>query len=371
MQWWRSPTAHDQRDITFVAFGDAHAVDPTPGCEDSGSPDHNRLIASALNSTLPSIFWQPHVWPSGANFYREGELYDHVRALIPVGDLTDTGDESRPAGPQRCREYRAYRDAFGRCGNEGRLNFPVYDVYGNHDFPRQSAPGDVNFHPVIGQLDAISAAHRPGAPADLYDHPTSGTGHYAWRWDDIWFVSVNVKPGYNLEQVGPGADNTVRLIDPHSARGFYKSFLMSLPNSTKRQIVIVAHYPLTSARIDEEERVSLCQRLYNAQHASGDFTGQKLSLTNPVVAYIHGHNHHAPEHNDWTCPSPYSSITIPHFSVGTPLYENDNNNGQLHFTIFRLGTTKLEVVGVGAPASNPTGPWSYVYKERLNILNAP
>lgn len=236
--------------------------------------------------------------------------------------------------------------------------------------PRQTDPGDASFHPVTDRLEQITAAHRPGGPADLYDRPTAGTGHYAWRWDDIWFVNVNVKPGYLVEPA-LGSDDTTRFIDPHSARGFLKGFLMSRSNNPTRQIVILAHYPINNSRIDDEERLTFCQRIYNAQHATGDFTGQKLSLTNPVVAYIHGHNHHIPEHTSWTCPSPYDSITIPQFSAGDPLYPSDNNGGNLHFSIFRLGSNKLEVVGVAAPASDPTGPWSYVYKERLDIMNAP
>ncbi|MFH1434284.1 MAG: metallophosphoesterase [Pseudomonadota bacterium] len=373
MQWWRSPTDHDQRDITFVAFGDTHAADPTPGCpgNDDYAPDQNRLIRDAVNSASPSIFWEPHVWPPGAGFLREGEAYDHVRGVVIAGDLTHAGSESIPAGSMVCREYRYYRDAFGRCGSEGRLWFPVYDVYGNHDFPRSPYPGDVSHHPVIDRLDSITAAHRPGASSDLYDDASAGTGHHAWRWDDIWFVNVDVKPGYNDEFIEVSSPHTMRIVDPHGSRGFLKEFLQARTNNSTRQIVIVAHYPLSTDRIDAEEKESFCRLIHNAQHGTGDFTGQKLSMSNPVVAYIHGHNHHVPEYRSWTCPSPYNAITIPMFSAGTPLYRSDTNSGMLHFTIFRLGTNRLEVVGIGAPAGNPTGPWTTVYTERLDIMRAP
>ena len=43
----------------------------------------------------------------------------------------------------------------------------------------------------------------------------------------------------------------------------------------------------------------------------------------------------------------------------------------LHFTIMRIGTTRLEVVGVSAPVADPTGSWSYVYKQRLAYPLAP
>ncbi len=371
MQWWRSPESHETRDITFVAFGDTHASDPNPVCRRSGSyaVDQNYLMAEAVNSTLPSIFWDAHVWPAGSSFYRESEPFDHVRGVVIAGDLTNTGSESIPAGALVCREYLAYRDAFGRCGDEGRLQFPVYDLYGNHDFPRSASPGDVSYHPVIDHLDRITAAHRPGAASSLYDDPSGGTGHYAWRWDDIWFVNVNVKPGNELEYL-PGDDN-MRIVDPHGSRGFFTDFLSSRANNRHRQIVVVAHYPLWSGRISHDEKESFCRRIHNAQNGTGSFSGRKLSRENPIVAYVHGHNHHVPEYRTWTCPSPYDDITIPHFSVGTPAYASDRHDGDLHFTIFRLGSHRLEVVGVSAPAADPTGPWTYLYAERLGIMNAP
>ena len=375
MQWWRSPQERDQRDVTFVAFGDPHGTDWSDGCRvgRDRAEDALRLQRDAINSTTPSVFWPGHLWPGGAGFFREGQPFDHVRGVLIAGDLTESGDMSIPAGAQVCRQYRPYRDAFGRCGSEGRLLFPVYDGYGNHDFPRFAGAGDASRHPVVDALDRITAAHRPGAAADLYDDPDGGTGHYAWRWDDIWFVQLNLKPGWH-DDVIPGDEGT-RIADPHAARGFLQGFLASRNNSARRQIVIVSHYYMNigvdSGRMQLEEKESFCRLIHNAQHGTGSFDGQKLSRSYPVAAFVHGHNHDAPTHHDWTCRRPYDDITIPHFSVGTPLYLSEKNAGWLHFTIFRIGTNRLEVVGVGADPDDPTGPWDYVFTRRLNIMNAP
>jgi len=361
MQWWRGPTNHNARDITFVAMGDTHAVDPSPGCSTHGALYRNEIARDAINS-VPT-----QVWPGGASFYREGKPYDHVRGLIITGDLTEGGSESKPAGVQPCNEFKYYRDAYGRCGNEGRLTFPVYDVYGNHDFPRSAGAGEVTYHPVINRLDAITAADRPGTSNYKYDDPKGGTGHYAWRWDDIWFVNLNVKPGWMNEPL-PGPAGT-RIVDPHGSKRFLKKFLLTRTNSSRRQIVILSHYNMGSGRIDREEKRRICKVLYQAQHAKGAFTGQKLSRTHPVVAFIHGHNHAAPKHKNWTCPSPYNSITLPHFSAGTPNYSSQNNNGNVQFTIFRIGGNNVEAVGVRARTIDPTGSWTYAYKKRLEIMN--
>jgi len=166
----------------------------------------------------------------------------------------------------------------------------------------------------------------------------------------------------------------MRIVDAHSSIQFLQDFLLTRTNSARRQIVIVAHYPITSDRIDDEERKRFCKLIHDAQNATGDFeaAGEKLSPTWPILAYLHGHTHSQPNHHDWTCPSPYAAVTIPQFSVGTPLYGGtENAPGQLHFTIVRIGSTKLEVVGVSAPAASPTGAWTYVYKERLSYPLEP
>ncbi|HNZ20979.1 MAG TPA: hypothetical protein PKL24_02480 [Polyangiaceae bacterium] len=365
MQWWKGA---DKRDITFVGFGDPHAADPSPGCSvnKNDAPNQNLLIRQAINSI------GTHVWPKGASFAQEDKPYSHVRGVIIAGDLTQTGSESVPAGQAVCRQYTVYREAFGRCGTENKLSFPVYDLYGNHDFPRAALPGNPDHHPVIDYLDRITQAHRPGDAKDLYDDATPGTGHYAWRWDDIWFVNVNVKPGWKAENLPNETNTNVRIVDPHDSRRFLKEFLLSRKNSAKRQIVITAHYGLGS--LDAEEKESFCKLIHHAQHGTGSFEGigKKLSPNWPVLAYIHGHNHHRPEHKEFPCPSPYQDIIIPTFSLGTPFYQGPHNvQGQLHFTIMRIGANKLEVVGVSAPANNPTGPWDYLYRIRLGYPVQP
>lgn len=362
MQWWRDAGV---RDITFVAFADPHGMDPTSGCpvNEAAGDNQNVLIREAINSV------GAHVWPADAGFYREGQSYDRIRGVLIAGDLTQAGSASIPAGKQKCFEYTAYRAAFGRCGSEGKLLFPVYEAAGNHDYPRMTPPGDANVHPVIDLLDLITADHRPGSASDLYDDPESGTAHHAWRWDDLWFVNVNLKVGYNPEFLDGGG--TMRIADPHHSLGFLKGFLLSRANSKTRQLVILSHYPL--GMLDKAEKESFCQLIYNAQHAAGDFEGgQKLSDSWPIVAFLHGHNHSVPEYKDWPCDAPYASVVIPQFSVGTPLYGGSQNlPGQMHFTIMRIGSQSLEVVGVGAPADGGTGPWDYVYKDRKPYPVAP
>ena len=357
-------SADGDRDITFVAFGDPHAVDPSPQCpkKEGGDAGHAG-IREALNSMVDGN----HVWPMDAGFAKQGEAYGNVRGVLIVGDLTHTGSESRPAGKRVCREYTAYREGFGRCGDEGKLRFPVYEGYGNHDFPIVAGLGDPSYHPVVDYLARITKEHRPGAAADLYDDEDGSSGHYAWRWDDIWFVNLDLKPGDKREVVPK--DNGTRTPMPHGSLDFLEGFLKHIP--ARSQIVIMSHYPLDTGRIADSERKAFCELIYAAQRGKKPFSSAKLAPDNPIVAFIHGHDHHAPEHGLFTCPSPYQSLKIRMFSAGAPLPGGKNNNNNLQFTVFRVGKSSLDAVGVKAPADNPTGEWASVYKRRFDVMNAP
>ncbi len=373
MQWWADPQGRSARDVTFVAFADAHAADPEghADCDRAARYDdtQNFKMRRALSALLPSIFWPAHDWPAGSGLHRAGRAFDHVRGAIVAGDLTQNGDQPEPGRARRCREYRVFRDAYGRCGSEGRLPFPVYDGYGNHEFPRQAGLPDPDVHPVVDNLDRLTAAHRPGAAGDKYDDPRGGTGHYAWRWDDIWFVQLNLKPGFHNIDLADGR----READPHQARSFLKAFLRSRANSRTRQLVIVAHYALDQGHVEQAERDGLCQMLYNASRGEGDFAGQpKLSPDYPVVAYLHGHDHqraHGPV--EVNCGAAYGGIRIPQYDLGTPMYRLDSHGGRLMFTVFRLGNRQVEAAGFAVPHADPTGPWQVLYTHRHGVLLDP
>lgn len=377
-QWWASPETQDDRDITFVAFADTHATElhkPQCGSVLGVRADGNVKMRMAIASLVPSVFWAPHVWPAGADFANQGRPFDHVRGAIIAGDLTQSGDEAIPVGSDTCYQYRNYRDAYGQCGDEGRLPFPVYDGYGNHDFPRFLPDGPQHQHPVVDALDRFTAALRPGVEGDFYEDPMEGTGHYAWRWDGLWFVMLDLKTGSELTV--DQSESGTRHMDPHNSVRFLRRFLETRSNDAQRQIVIITHMHMGAEDVLPEDKDHFCQLIANAQRGDNGFDGPKLDATHPIAAHLHGHNHHAPERNVWRCPAPYDGVSFPSYSVGTPLYMNPHNtaangdNPKLQFTVFRFGDRNVEAVGFGAPVENPTGEWQVIYTHRDPILNAP
>jgi hypothetical protein len=350
------------RDITFVAFGDPHVVDGAPGCP-GGWParkDH-AAIRDAINSAAS------HTWPDGKGLAQQGKPFDDLRGAIIAGDLTDSGDASIPAGEATCRQLDRFFAEFGRCGDEGKLSIPVYTLYGNHDFPFRKKP-KLDPQPVVAGLSEITKHHRPGKTKDLIDDAKGGTGHYAWRWDDIWFVNLDVKPGFKIETITKDAlpSNPKRKIDPHGSTRFLRHFLEQLKDDPSRQIVIVAHYPLGSHRLHDAEREKFCNIIDDAQHGTGSFKGKKLAAKWPVIAYVHGHTHSPPEFHEFECKAPHGSITIPQFSAGTPQWTSKDAGAhagdlRIDFTIFHIGKGRLEAVGTRAHAEDPTGEWTTLH----------
>ena len=222
-------------------------------------------------------------------------------------------------------------------------------------------------------LDALTAASRPGDPADLYDDPTPGTGHYAWRWNDVGFVNLNVKPGFEVEPADkPG---TLRRIDPRDSTGFLEAFLLSRSKSTSRQIMVLGHYPIGLDRISDAERATFCRVLRHAQTGAGSFGGvPRLAPDWPVIAYLHGHTHDPPQQHDqdFTCPAPYDAVKIPQFNVGTPQSGSAGKHpGRIQFSLFRIGNKALDFVGVDASESDPAGPWTFINPARRAHVAAP
>jgi len=379
-----------KRNITFVAFGDPQAVSTSLGfmCGKNNAfqPQQMDTIRDAINDI------ENHQWPSKLS--KAGKSYDQIRGVLMAGDLTQSGSDPDPIPMPGldCTEYTRFRKTFGFCGTEsGALKYPTYETFGNHDFPWVRTDTDgTGYHPVLEYLDGLVPKRAEAGSADYYYDPnTPGTGHYAWRWDDIWFVSLGVKPSDKTEtlQKNRAGYDAKRLIDPQNSIGFLKGFL-DAKGSKKRQVVLLTHYPMNTGRIKKAEKKAFCALIDKAQKQ------KKLADEYPVIL-LHGHTHHSPKAKLWKCPKPYRDIEIPQFDLGSPFHYKKHQKVKLgdddavhpnldlkkdgdprkrlstvSFTVFHLGNKYVEAVGIGAHVEDPT-KWHVAYKQRLGILKKP
>lgn len=188
-----------------------------------------------------------------------GGTVDSPRGVVLTGDLTDSGTSDNWYGYWILWWYMdGFVDDYGVNG-EKRIDYPVYEGYGNHDIHNVSSwvvPDDI----------ANRNLSRPGVVN------ISGNGyHYSWDWDNVHLVQLNVYPG----GAGDAADSLDFLIQD----------LADNVGGSRRPVVLFHHYgfdPFGTGWWTQEER----QAYYAAIEGYN------------VIAIFNGHNH-ATQHRRW------------------------------------------------------------------------
>lgn len=291
-QFWRGG---GKTDVTFIAFGD-------PQFYEEGVQDRNTLQVRAINAAEERLTW--------GEAFGLNEPVAKVRGVIIAGDLTQNGRDGRL---WEWDEYAHFVDCYGLCGNRA-VRYPVYEGYGNHDFYiwnnplyRVYAP-----HPVADAV-SIRNARRPGVIATA----SGKDGHYAWEWDNVHFVHLNLKPSDVPGEARGSHDEPVPgALDPRHALTFLKQDLAEHVAGTGKLVVIVAHYGF---------------------FAGWDFDGwwtpeeaeefHQVIQGYDVVAYLHGHDHGTQAYT-------WNGIQV--LDVGSPYYDSYNEAGRGHFTVVRI-----------------------------------
>lgn len=171
--------------ITFFVCSDSHF-----GYE--GMSELNRVVVEQMNA-LPGTPYPLEV----------GGTVDAPRGLVFTGDTTDDGT---------LEEFAEFEWVYGLTGKDGLLRFPVFEAIGNHDVNSES--------PI---KDRVSRRH--------------GDIHYAWDWDDLRMICLDMYPDAvtrawlerELDRVGP--DRPVIPYFHYSIEGPYSE---SWPEDDKR-----------------------------------------------------------------------------------------------------------------------------------------
>ena len=196
-------------DLTFFAYSDIHygAVNRDDGTSVVKSP-----MVDVING-LPGQAYPDEL----------GGLIDTPRGVIMAGDLINDGAVAAKY-PAQWADFVA---DFGVNG-EGRCRFPVFEAVGNHD---------LNENGFV--FDQVKQRNQVRLALGLIDSVSSNGYHYAWDWDGIRFVNVNLFPG----NVWAGeADAYGKAHDPMGARDFLKEDLKTRVGSTGRPVMVVQHF---------------------------------------------------------------------------------------------------------------------------------
>ncbi len=172
----RLPAQESTPEIAFFVVGDTHYLANLnqPGEMDATSAIVCGRLVDRLNE-LPGATIPPAA--------RGGVVVAKPAGLIHAGDIIDTGDKQ--GGVTRTMqetEWAAFRADYGLTGSDGRLKYPVYEVFGNHDAP----------HGAGLAIDRIIERNktRPGI------RQTSANGlHYSWDWGRAHFVNLGLIVG--------------------------------------------------------------------------------------------------------------------------------------------------------------------------------
>jgi len=161
-----------------------------------------------------------------------------IDGVIHGGDLVDSADKRGGVYPRMyATEFAAFEADYGLNGRDGLLNYPVYEVYGNHDGPQ----GDTLVVEGIKRRNK----HRRG----LTKVSPNGL-HYSWDWKNVHFVNLGIVVGQS------GGEFQRRRYAPMGSLQFLKDDLQQMGDKN-RPVVITQHVDLARYSIaykrDEEK----------------------------------------------------------------------------------------------------------------------
>ena len=202
---FRTQDAAVRDDITFFTSSDSHY-----GRENNAAI--NRRVIDAMNA-LPG---EPLPATLGGGFVRT------PRGVVLNGDLLDEGFDKETA-PQNWAEFC---HDYGINGSDGRLCFPLYEGFGNHDGgPMRSF---------------VRAGIKERNPKRVGLKSVSENGlHYSWDWEHVHLVQLNLFGGSGPQDVKGvnGPDH-----DPEGALDFLRDDLAKHIGTSGRPVIIFQHF---------------------------------------------------------------------------------------------------------------------------------
>lgn len=165
----------DEETIAFFVIGDTHFladVDRPTRLDDRSAAVTDRLV-DRLNRLVGT-----EIPPAAA-----AGLVRKPFGVIHAGDIIDTGDKSGHTQVQmQHTETAAFERKLGLTGDDGDLDFPLYEVHGNHDGP-------------AGKGITIERIVERNKTRPRVRHVSANGLHYSWDVGPAHFVNLGIVVG--------------------------------------------------------------------------------------------------------------------------------------------------------------------------------
>jgi hypothetical protein len=250
----------NEKTISFYIVGDTHycadSSDITKMSENSAS--FNASLVTQLNELAGTAL------PTEIG----GGCVEEPNGIIHVGDIIDNGDKGPSKYKMAETETAGFLADWGLNGKEGKLRWPVREVYGNHDSPHGDGP-------------VISLIKERNRMRNGVVNVSENGIHYSWDWGDVHFVALGIVVGDAPEVTRK------RRYAPLGSLPFLRQDLETHVGKSNRPIVLVHHVDLHRYSVPVPD-----EKVVNNEWDYGDTRAYYESLKPyHVIATLCGHTH--------------------------------------------------------------------------------
>jgi cytolysin (calcineurin-like family phosphatase) len=217
-----SPLLAADTGVTFLVTSDSHY----DAFENEDRNERDRVTIDQMNG-IASVSWPDELG---------GGLIGQPRGVLLLGDVIDDGDRMKDGKNQSEQQNRYFLADFGLDGTDGRLKYPVFEGWGNHDGPPEGRERfGFSFQKQLQQRNAQRLQRG------LIDHVSEKGLHYSWNWGDVHFVQLNLFPA---DKPHPEIRYSPQYHDPQNALAFLKGDLSGNLTNPNQPVVVAHHYDL-------------------------------------------------------------------------------------------------------------------------------
>lgn len=279
--------------ITFAVVGDTHYF--------ADKDDPTTLQATSRATTAALIEQLNRLAGMEIPATAGGGKALPLSQVIHVGDLIDSGDKNGAViSKMQQTEWKEWQADYGLAGKDGRLQFPVYEIHGNHDGPHGKG--------VV--LDGIIARNKQRK--NLTGISANGL-HYSWDVGPIHFINLGITVG----QVK--AVTRKRRYDPMDSLEFLVTDLAKNVGTSGRPVVVSHHVDFGRYALPVADEIVLKNEWDYADVAAFHDALKPYR----IAGIFYGHTH-ARAVFAWQGPKPLPVVAGKPLPPGIPTFNTDN-----------------------------------------------